>query len=162
MAQTQLTGRGIVMVLLGMIAVLGGMALAMFIFLPPPEVEANPLKPIVITAFITLVAGAWFVRLMIAAIRDRARGVEREPVKLRGWFHIWLGAFIAAGGIIASVLEYESAGLSHDRSWNIYWGMVAWGLLQMLLGAYKLRHRKFHVGMEAGRLAQAATRVYRK
>jgi hypothetical protein len=56
-------------------------------------------------------------------------------------FGIWFGATVAAGGIVCSAMTYWSAVASGDGMWTLYYGIIAWGVVQMLVGWVKRRRQ---------------------
>jgi hypothetical protein len=136
---TQLTGRGIMIVLLCFVILMGGMFLLPFIVAPAQSRSASDRQFLIATATITTLAIVWLAWLIYRSIQDHRRGVERAPARVSGWFHVWFGAAVAAGGAVCSLLSYHNSADFGQGFWTLYWGMIIWGLLQMALGGIKIR-----------------------
>ena len=141
MAETQLTGRGIFMVVLVFIMLFAGMMMTAMIVAPSINDPIGTRNTIVICGVFGGLALAWFIQLLIASMRDRRRGVTNVPARATGWFNVWFGVAVAVGGALCSGLSYYAAG-SASGIWKLYWGMIFWGILQALLGLNKNRRAR--------------------
>ena len=139
MEETNLTARGILMVALAVVVLIGAMIAAAFIVAPAHEGAAVNRQVIAVSLTLAGLALVWFIRLAVLAVGDRRRGTHREPARVGGWFHVCFGAAVAIGGIACSALTYQTAGMD-GGIWTLYWGMIAWGIVQVLIGVRKLRH----------------------
>src|SRR5213075_1547301 len=139
MSETQLTGRGIMIVILCVVILISGGMLALFIYSPGHDSPAVTRQTILTAAIITGLATAWLVWLIVRSIQDRRRGIDRAPAKVSGWFHVIFGAAVAAAGAACSLLSYRNHVDMGQGFWTFYWGMIVWGLLQMAVGGMKIR-----------------------
>src|ERR1700722_556876 len=96
MAETQMTWRSTLMVLLLLTVTFSG------------TVTVGMRQVFALPGVITLLATTWLLWLTINAMRDRRRGIQRSAVKVSGWLHVWFGCIVALGGILCSALAYES------------------------------------------------------
>jgi membrane protein CcdC involved in cytochrome C biogenesis len=142
MRETQLSARQIQAVVLATVALMGGMLAYVFTVLPSTADPAGSRRDALAAGIIAGLAAVWFAKLMIDAISDRRRGIERGPAKVTGRFGICFGAAVALGGITCSALTYWSAAAAGGGIWTLYYGMVLWGGIQMLIGYRKLRHSR--------------------
>jgi len=151
MKETQLSWRGVLMTLLGMVIVIGGMIVGFGLAFPLIDGRtAGYWQTLIISGTITFLATGWFVALARGAARDKRLGREHVPIKVGGWFHVFFGAAVAAGGILCSVLAYRSAVAEGGGVWTFYWGMIGWGCVQMVLGVYQLRNGDFSAKVQSG------------
>jgi len=139
MRETQLSGRQIKMVVLVVVAGMGGFMAYVFTILPSNADPIGSRRSAIASGIIAALATVWFAKLVIDAVRDRRRGIDRGPAKVSGWFDVYFGAAVAAGGITCSGLTYWSAVAAGGGMWTLYYGMIAWGIIQMLIGWRKTR-----------------------
>lgn len=142
MPETQLSSRQITAVVLVVVILMGGMFAYVFTVLPSNADPVGSRRVALVSGIIAALATVWFVKLLVDAVRDRRRGIERGPAKVSGWFHVFFGALVALGGITCSVLAYQSAVAAGGGMWTLYSGMMLWGVIQMVLGYGKLKTRK--------------------
>jgi hypothetical protein len=130
----QLSARQIGMVLLGFV-IFCGVGLA-FLFTAEPTINdpVGSRQVALVSGIIAILATVWFGKLVRNAIQDKRRGVKRGPAKVSGRFNVWFGAAVAAGGIACSALTYWSAASAGGGIWTLYYGMILWGVIQMLIG----------------------------
>lgn len=163
MAGTALTARGIVMTVLVVVILMAGMMGAVFYYIPSnSDSPAARRQTVAICLIIAVVATIWFLWLAFNAMQDWRSGVHRSPARVGGWFHICFGGLIALGGIICSVLAYQSAVAEGARFWTFYWGMTAWGIVQLVFGVRKLRRPDLETPLDSAGLTQVATRILRR
>ena len=140
MQQTNLSLRQIVMVVLVFVIFFCGIMITALIVSPsvkdPPEVTRQYLITFIAVGALSL---AYFIWLSVRSIQDRRRGIEHAPAQVSNWFHIGFGAFAAVGGICCSALSYWSAVQLGAGVWTLYSGMILWGLIEILLGAWRIR-----------------------
>jgi hypothetical protein len=134
MRETQLSARQIGMVLLIVVMFMGGMMGYVEAALPSTSDPVGSKRTAIVCVVIAVLAAVWFGKLVRNAIRDKRRGVERGPAKVSGRFNVWFGAAVAAGGIACSALTYWSAAGAGGGIWTLYYGMILWGVIQMLIG----------------------------
>ena len=60
-----------------------------------------------------------------------ARQVHTPVLILGAWL---FGGLIALGGIIATALTYHAAVMAGGGTYMLYWGMIAWGVIEMCMG----------------------------
>src|SRR5688572_11226805 len=129
MPETQLSGRQIRMVVLVVVMLMGGLLAYVFTVLPTNNDPVGSRRAAIGAGVIAAVAGVWFAKLVFDAVRERRRGIERGPAKVGGWFDVWFGAAVAAGGVGCSALTYHSADPAGGGVWTLYYGMIAWGII---------------------------------
>jgi hypothetical protein len=135
---TQLTGRGILIVLLCFVILMGGMMLWIYSTSTRPSGPTDR-QVVLATAVVTGLAVVWLFWLIFRSIQDYRHGVERAPARVGGWFHVFFGAAVALVGAGCSLLSYRNAPDPGSGIWTLYWGMIVWGLVQMALGGIKIR-----------------------
>ena len=123
------------------VALMGGLLAYVFTALPSNADPVGSRRVAVVSGIVAALAAVWFFKLMVDAVRDRRRGVDHGPAKVTGRFDMLFGAAVALGGITCSGLTYWSATAAGGGIWTLYYGMVAWGLIQMFIG-----YRKAHAG----------------
>jgi hypothetical protein len=141
MQQTQLTGRQIQMVVLVFVTFMCALMAYVFTVLPTENDLVGSKRSAVVSGMIAGLAALWFAKLIVDAMRDRRRGIDRGPATVSPWFDIWFGATVAAGGIVCSALTFWSAAAAGGGMWTLYYGMIAWGVVQMLVGWVKRRRQ---------------------
>ncbi len=137
MRETQLSSRQIFAVVLVVVIFMGGMMAYVFTVLPSNADPVGSRRVALVSGIIAALAAVWFVKLMVDAVGDRRRGIDRGPAKVSGRFHIVFGALVVAGGITCSALTYFSASASGGGIWTLYYGMILWGLVQIGVGLAK-------------------------
>ena len=160
MHETKLTLRAIFMVVLVFLMVMGGIIAAAFIVAPAREGPAVTRQVIGVSLTVAVLALVWFVWLAIQAVRERRTGVQSKPAKIGGWFHVCFGAIVALGGISCSALTYQTADLN-DGMWTLYWGMIAWGVIQLFVGVWKVRHADFDAKVHSAGLPSRISQIRR-
>ncbi|HEV8290381.1 MAG TPA: hypothetical protein VGP94_00590 [Tepidisphaeraceae bacterium] len=136
---TQLTGRGIMIVILCFVILMGVIFLLPLFLSPDHARSASDRQFLIATGVITALAIVWLAWLIYRSIQDHRRGIERTPARVSGWFHVWFGAAVAVAGAVCSLLSYRNAVDPGQGIWTLYWGMIVWGLLQMAVGGIKIR-----------------------
>ena len=139
MSDTHLSRRQIQATLLALVAFMGVTFCYTFIESPTTSDPVGSRRFAVISGLIGGLAIAWFVKLMIDAVRDWRSGVKRGPAKVTGRFNIIFGAVVAIGGITCSAITYWSAAEAGGGIWTLYYGMILWGLVQAFIGYLKLQ-----------------------
>lgn len=134
MPETQLSRRQILMVLLALVIFGGGLMAYVLVVLPSNDHPADSRREAVISGLIAVFALVWFCKLMVDAVRDWRHGIKAVSVKPSGRFNLWFGSVVVTGGIACSVLTYQSAVAAGGGVWTFYYGMIAWGIIQMLRG----------------------------
>ncbi|MDB5318943.1 MAG: hypothetical protein JWN40_574 [Phycisphaerales bacterium] len=142
MRETQLSGRQIQMIVLVIVILMSGFMAYVFTVLPSNDDPVGSRQFAVGPGIIAALATVWFVKLVVDAVRDKRRGIARGPAKVSGWFDVVFGAAVAVGGIICSALTYFSAVTAGGGIWTLYYGMIAWGFIQMFVGWRKLELEK--------------------
>lgn len=127
------------MVVLAFVVLMSGGMAAVFIMVPAREGPTVTGWTIAVCGVIALLATMWFVRLVVTAVSDYRHGIHRGPAKVSGWFHVWFGAAVAVGGIVCTSLTYQSAVAAGGGTWTLFWGMIAWGTIEALIGFGKVR-----------------------
>jgi len=138
MRESQLSGRQILMVVLVVVILMSGFMAYVFIVLPSNDDPVGSRRSAMGSGIVAGLASVWFLKLVIDAVRDKRRGIERGPAKVSGWFDIFFGVLAAGGGIVCSVVTYSSAVSAGGGIWTLYYGMIGWGLVQAFLGWRKL------------------------
>jgi hypothetical protein len=161
MAETNLTGRQIWMVVLVIVMIMAGGMCAVFIALPSDNDPKGSRNTAVLCGIVAALSAIWFVRLTARALRDRRQGVQSEPAKVSGWFHVCFGVVIAGGGIACSALAFSNAAAEGAGTWTLYWGMILWGVVQTIRGLYQVRHPDEEAKVPSGRLSQIVSRIGR-
>jgi hypothetical protein len=138
MPEAQLSSRQILAVVLVIVILMGGMLAYVFTVHPSHNDPGGSRRDAVVSGVVTTLAAIWFIKLMVNAVRDRRRGIERGPAKVSGRFNIIFGALVAVGGITCSAMTYFSAVATGGGIWTLYYGMILWGIVQMFLGFRKL------------------------
>jgi hypothetical protein len=121
---------------------MGGLLGAVFIILPSVKEPEASRNIAIISIIVASLSAVWFVKLCIDAIRDKRRGVERGPAKVSGWFHVWFGLTTAVGGVVCSWLTLDAARLAGGGVWTFYYGMIVWGIGQMMYGGNMIRRQR--------------------
>ena len=146
MRETQLSGRQIQAVVVAIVALMGSMLAYVFTVLPSTADPVGSRRVALASAIIAGLATVWFAKLMVDALRDRRRGIDRGPAKVTGKFDLVFGGAVALGGIACSALTYWSATAAGGGIWTLYYGMILWGVTQMFLGYLKLRRSRSVAG----------------
>ena len=139
---TELTARQILMVVLCFVILFGGMMGTVFILIPTTNDPVGSRNWAIAFIAAAVLATIWFVKLCLDAVRDRRRGVTRGPAKVGGRFHIGFGLIAAAGGVACSLLTLDAARMAGGGVWTFYYGMIGWGVLQMIYGWTVLRRER--------------------
>ena len=139
---TALTARQVLMVILCMVIFMCGMFATVFIMLPSYQDPQGSQNTAIVCIIIATLATIWFVKLCVDSIRDRRAGVVRGTAKVGGRFHVAFGLLAAIGGIACSWITYDAAGQAGGGVWTFYYGMIAWGLLEMFYGINQLRRER--------------------
>jgi hypothetical protein len=126
------------MVLLIFVMFSGGFMAYVFTTMPTINDPVGSRRAALVSGIIAILATVWFGKLVRNAIQDKRRGVKRGPAKVSGRFNVWFGAAVAAGGIACSALTYWSAASAGGGIWTLYYGMILWGVIQMLIGWKKI------------------------
>ena len=84
MRETQLSGRQIKMVVLVVVAGMGGFMAYVFTILPSNADPIGSRRSAIASGIIAALATVWFAKLVIDAVRDRRRGIDRGPAKVSG------------------------------------------------------------------------------
>lgn len=134
MEGTELTRRQIQMTVLVTVAFLGGVLAYVFTILPSTRDPVGSRRTAIVCGLVAAFAVVWLVKLSVDAVRDRRRGVALGPAKVSGRFDVIFGAAVAIGGITCSALTYWSATVAGGGVWTLYYGLIAWGLVQMFIG----------------------------
>jgi len=142
MPETQLSVRQIKAVVLVFVIFFGGMMAYAFAAFPSYADPVGSRRAALVCGIIAALATIWFIKLMVDAVRDRKRGTEHAAAQIGGRFNIVFGALVAAGGITCSALTYFAAVASGDGIWTLYYGMILWGLGQMIIGFRQLRDER--------------------
>jgi hypothetical protein len=137
--ETQLSGRQIVMVVLVVVIFMGAMMAYVFVVLPSNIDPIGSRHTAVAWGLIATFAAIWFVKLAVDSARDRRQGIVRGPAKVTGRFNILFGGAVTLGGIICSALTYWTAVSAGSGICTLYYGMIAWGIAQMLFGWWRIR-----------------------
>ena len=134
MRETQLSSRQIQAIILIFVILMGGMFAYIFTVLPSNDDLVGSQRVAVVSGIIALLAAVWFSKLLLDAVRDRQRGIERGPARMSRRFHIWFGATAALAGVTCSASAYLSAVSDGGGVWTLYHGFILWGVTQMFVG----------------------------
>jgi len=91
MLDGQLSARQIQAIVLGAVSLMGGMLAYVFVAIPSEGDPVGSRRVVLVSVIIAILAAVWFAKLMVDAVRDRRRGVERGPAKVGGRFNIIFG-----------------------------------------------------------------------
>ena len=142
MRETELSGRQIRAVVLVIVIIACGFMSYVFIAIPTQDDLVGSRRSAIVSGMIAAMATVWFSKLMVDAVRDRRRGIERGPARVSGWFDLCFGAVVALGGITCTALTYWSAAAAGGGMWTLYYGMIAWGVGQMFVGYWRVSGTK--------------------
>jgi hypothetical protein len=142
MRETELSSRQIQAVVLVFVMLMAGLLAYVFAVVPSNNEPVGSRRDAVVSGMIAALAAIWFIKLMVDAVRDRRRGIERGPAQVTGRFNLIFGALVAVGGIACSAITYFSAVATGGGMWTLYYGMILWGIVQMFLGTQKLSEQR--------------------